>query len=93
MPAIVALHETVAVPDPVTLLGVIAPQVSPEGMESVRFTVPAKWLRAVMVIVELVDAAALTGAGELAEIVKSWNMKTRRTEWLSEPLEPVTVSV
>jgi hypothetical protein len=62
-------------------------------MESVRITVPVKWLRAVIVIVELVDVAAFAGAGELAEIVKSWNMKTTRTEWLSEPLEPVTVSV
>ena len=77
MPATVALHETVAVPDPVTLVGVIAPQVSPEGVESVRFTVPVKRLRAVMVIVELVDVAAFAGAGELAMIVKSWNMKVR----------------
>jgi hypothetical protein len=93
LPAIVALHETVAVPNPVTLLGVIAPQVSPEGMESVRITVPAKWLRAAMVIVELIDVAALAGAGEVAEIVKSWNVKITWAEWVREPLEPVTVSV
>ena len=62
-------------------------------MESVRFTVPAKWLRAVMVIVEPADVAALAGAGELAEIVKSWNVKITWAAWVREPLEPVTVSV
>ena len=93
MPAIVALHETVAVPDPATLLGVIAPQVRPEGIESVRLTVPVKWLRAEMVIVVLVEVPTLAGASELAEIVKSWKIMTTEAECDREPLDPVTVSV
>ena len=75
MPAAVALHEMVAVPDPVTLLGEIVPQVSPDGIVSVRLIDPAKWFTAVRVIVELAELPALTGAGEVAPIVKSRNWK------------------
>ena len=50
-----ALQDTVAVPAPMTLAGVIAPQVSPDGTVSVRLTVPLKWFNAVMVIVEVAD--------------------------------------
>ena len=50
-----ALHETVAVPEPVTLVGVIAAHVRPDAGVSVNDTVPAKPLRAVMVIVEIAD--------------------------------------
>jgi len=38
--AVEELHDMVAVPEPVKLLGVIAPQVSPAGTLSVRDTVP-----------------------------------------------------
>ena len=55
MPAIFELQDTVAVPEPVRLLGVIAPQLSPDGSTSVRATVPAKPFWPVTVIVELVD--------------------------------------
>ena len=55
MPAAVELHETVAVPEPVTVPGVIAPQVNPAGTVSVRVTTPAKPLTAVIVIVETAD--------------------------------------
>lgn len=55
VPAVVELHETVAVPDPVTEPGVIAPQVSPAGTVSVSVTTPAKPLSAVTVIVETAD--------------------------------------
>ena len=88
-----ALHETVADPEPATLLGVIAPQVRPDGIESVRFTVPVKWLRAVILMVGLTDAATLTGAGELAEIAKSWKTRSSDMEWAREPLVPVNDSV
>lgn len=37
-----AWQETVAVPDPVMLVGDIAPHVSPVGTESVSATVPVK---------------------------------------------------
>lgn len=55
VPALAELHDTVAVPDPVTLLGVIAPQVRPAGTVSVSDTTPEKPLRAVTVIVEVAD--------------------------------------
>ena len=71
VPAVVELQETVAVPEPVTLVGVIAPQVRPAGGESVRLTTPANPPVPVTVIVEVADCPALTAAGEEAEIVKS----------------------
>jgi hypothetical protein len=83
----------VAVPDPVILLGVIVPQVNPDGIASVRPTDPAKWFTAVRVIVELAKLPALTGAGEVAAVVKSWNWKTAVAVWIREPLVPVTVRV
>jgi len=55
LPATLALHDTVAVPDPVTLVGVIAPHVSPTGTVSVKLTMPLKWFNAAMVIVEVMD--------------------------------------
>ncbi len=69
VPAVVDEHETVAVPEPVTLAGVIAPQVRPAGGVSVRLVTPAKPFRAVIVIVEVADEPAFTAAGEDAEIV------------------------
>jgi hypothetical protein len=45
----------VAVPDPVTVPGVIAPQVRPEGSVSVSVTAPPNALTAVMVTVEVAD--------------------------------------
>jgi hypothetical protein len=74
------LHETVAVPDPVTLFGVIAPQTNPAGAASVRETVPANPLSAVMVIVEVADVPVWTAAGELATIVKSTTVKVAVAE-------------
>jgi len=71
VPAVVELHETVAVPEPVTVPGVIAPQVNPAGTVSVRVTTPAKPLTAVIVMVETADWPALTAAGEVAAMVKS----------------------
>lgn len=60
-----------AVPEPVTLLGVIAPQTRPAGAVSVRVTTPKKPLTAVIVIVELADWPTVTAAGEDAAMVKS----------------------
>jgi hypothetical protein len=53
MPATVELHVTVAVPEPVTELGVMAPQVNPAIGVSVKETEPAKPPCAVIVIVEV----------------------------------------
>ena len=93
MPATVALHETVAMPEPVTLLGVIVPQVSPDGTASVKPTDPAKWFSEATVIVEVAEFPAFRGAGDVAIIVKSryWNRAT--AEWTKDPLVPIRVSV
>ena len=71
VPATVEEHETVAVPEPATVPGVIVPQLRPEGTVSVRVATPANPLTALVVIVEVADWAALTAAGEDAEMVKS----------------------
>ncbi len=55
VPATVAEHETVAVPESVTVPGVIVPQFKPEGTVSVRVTTPAKPLTAPIAIVEVAD--------------------------------------
>ena len=65
------MHERVAVPEPVTLVGVNAPHVSPAGTVSVRLTTPVNPFTAVMVMVEVAEEPAGTDAGEVAAIVKS----------------------
>lgn len=70
-PAVVELQDTVAVPEPVTLVGVMAPQVNPAGTVSVRETTELKPPTDVTVIVDEADWPVLTAAGEVAEIVKS----------------------
>ena len=65
------LQDTVAVPEPVRVLGVMAPQFSPDGTASVRVTVPAKPFCPVIVIVELADCPVFRPFWEEAEIVKS----------------------
>jgi len=57
------------------VLGVIVPQLRPEGTVSVRVTVPVKLFSALMVMVEVVETPALAAAGEVAVIVKSVNVK------------------
>jgi hypothetical protein len=69
----VALHETVAVPEPLTLVGVIVPHVRPVGGASLRLTVPANPFTTATVMVEFAEEPALTGAGEDADRVKFWN--------------------
>ncbi len=69
MPAVVELHETVAVPELVTLVGMIEAQVKPEGTASVRLIVPVNPLTAVTVIVDVADAPAVVAAGEVAVTV------------------------
>lgn len=88
-----ALQDTVAVPEPVRLAGVIAPQLSPEGIVSVRLTMPLKWFSAAIVIVDVADWVVSTGEGVVAEIVKSLNWKSAVVEWFRDPLVPFTVRV
>jgi len=89
----VPVHEIVAVPEPVTLLGVMFPQASPDGTVSVRLTIPLKWFTELTVTVVMAELPTLTGLGALAAIVKSryWNRAT--AEWTKDPLVPVRVSV
>jgi len=63
------------VPEPVTLLGVKAPQVRPAGTVSVRLTTPANPFTAVTVTVEVAEDPAGTEVGEVALMVKSWKLK------------------
>ena len=93
MPAFVALHETVAVPLPVMLLGDIAPQVSPDCGLSVSETVPVKWFWDVMVIVDVAEDPALTAAGDVAVIVKFTTWTRTATWWDRLLLVLVTVAV
>lgn len=58
-------------PEPVTLPGVIAPQVRPEGGVSVRATAAVKPFSGLIVIVEEADWPAFTAAGLAAVTVKS----------------------
>jgi hypothetical protein len=55
IPAVVDEQEMVAVPEPVTVAGVMAPQVRPAGGVSVRVTTPVKPFTAVIVMVEVAD--------------------------------------
>jgi len=87
----VVLQVRVAVPEPVTLGGVIAPQVNPAGTLSVRLTTPAKPFRAVIVIVEVPEFGRVA-VGEVAAIVKSTKLNVAVAEWVSVVLVPVTVS-
>ena len=89
----VAEEQTkVAVPDPVMLLGVIAPQVSPDGVGSVRVTVPLNPFSAVIVMVD-VKLVPVLPDGEVADTVKSVTMNVAVVLWLRAPLVPVIVRV
>ena len=61
-----------AVPDPVTLVGVIAPHVRPDGIVSLIVTIPANPFTGKIVIVEFVEDPTLIGTGVDTVIVKFW---------------------
>jgi hypothetical protein len=90
--AIVELQERVAVPELVTLVGVIAPQVKFAGTVSVRLTVPVKPLMAATVMVDVADVPTVTAAGEVAAIVKSVTENVAVVECDRVPLDPVIVT-
>jgi hypothetical protein len=89
--AIVELHATVAVPEFVTLVGVIAPQVRLAGTVSVRLTVPVKPFTAATVMVEVAEVPTVTAAGEVAVMVKPVTVNVAVALWDSVPLVPVIV--
>ena len=82
-----------AVPEPVTLLGVMLPQVSPDGTVSVRLTVPPNWFTELTVTVAIAELPALAGPGELSYIVKFRYWKMATAVWSKDPLVPVRVRV
>jgi len=88
------VHERVAVPEPVMLLGVIAPQVRLAGTMSVNATVPEKPFTPVNVIVHvMVDPTGVDDGEQFSDIVKSVTVNVAVVEWDSAPLVPVTVRV
>jgi len=93
LPATVALHDTVVEPDAIMLVGLNEPQVRPREVLMLKVTVPVNPLTAAAVTVEVDDWPALTGAGDVAVIVKSWNRRTIVAECDRDPLEPVIVRV
>ena len=74
------MQVNVAVPEPVIVPGVNAPQDRPDGAVSVRVTVPANPFSVVTVIVEVSGLPAETGEGEEAAIVKSTKLKVADAE-------------
>lgn len=88
-----AVHETVAKPEPATLVGLNDPQVRPGVGSTLKVTVPANPLIEATVMVEVGDWPALAAGGDEAVMPKSWKRRTTTAEWDREPLEPVTVSV
>jgi hypothetical protein len=89
----VELQDTVAVPEFVRLVGVIAPQVKLAGTVSVKLTVPVNPLSAVTVIVEVAEVPTVTAAGDVAEMLKSRTVNVAVVECDNVPLVPVMVSV
>lgn len=76
-----------------TLLGVMFPQVSPDGTVSVKLTVPPNWFTELTVTVAIAEPPALAGPGGLADIVKSRYWKMATAVWIKDTLVPVRVSV
>ena len=77
MDAEVKVHDSVALPEPVTLVGATEQEV----LLVVRLTTPAKPFTAVTVIVEVPAALTLTVTDVgLAAMVKSWTTNVTVTE-------------
>ena len=92
-PGLTALQEIDAVPEPVIVVVLMLPHVSPLGTESVSVIVPANPFKAVRVMVVVVLWPALTVVGTEAVIVKSGILTVNViiAEWMSELLVPITV--
>jgi hypothetical protein len=88
----VELQVKVAVPEFVTLDGVITPQVRLAGTVSVRDTVPVNPFTAATVIVEIAEVPTVTAAGDVAAIVKSVTENVAVVECDRVPLVPVIVT-
>jgi len=89
----VELHDRVAFPFAVILLGVIGPHVRPFGTVSTRRTVPENPFSPTMVMVEFVEVPTSTSGGREVIRMKSLNLNTANAEWVRGPLVPVTFRV
>ena len=69
------LHDRVAVPEPLTVLGVTGTQDKPEEGFADIVTVPEKPFADETVIVDEEDAPGATAAGGEAVTEKSWKLK------------------
>jgi hypothetical protein len=87
----VKVHDAVVVlPESVTVVG--HDPVSPGGTVRVRLNDPDRPNRLVSVTALVPEEPLLNETG-VAEMVKSWTVTVRTTEWLSEPLVPDIVTV
>jgi hypothetical protein len=85
------LQETVVVPQPRTVSGIIDWQARLDEVVSVSATVPVNPLRSLIVIVEVAGWPALPVVGDAASIEKSGKLATLNvalTEWIRELLVP-----
>jgi hypothetical protein len=80
-------------PELVTLVGLIVPQVRPDETVPVKLTVPVNPFAAVTVIVAVAEVPTVTAAGEVALIVKSVTVNVAVVEWDSAPLVAFIVRV
>ena len=90
---VVLLQLKVAIPDPVILLGEMAPHVRPLGTVSERATVPVNPFTAVTVIVDVADWPTFTAAGDVALTVKSTSLNRANVVCVVEPLVPLIVTL
>jgi len=84
------LHDRVAFPFAVILLGVIAPHVKPFGTVSAKRTVPENPFNPRMLMVEFAEVPTSTGGGGELVRMKSLNLNTANAECMRGPLVPVT---
>ena len=84
------LHDRVAFPFAVMLLGDIAPHVKPFGTVSAKRTVPENPFNPRMLMVEFAEVPTSTGGGGELVRMKSLNLNTANAECMRGPLVPVT---
>jgi hypothetical protein len=82
----------VTVVDNATLFG-LAEALRPEGVASVKLTVPEKPFRPLTVIGDVAEDPARTEMEVFTDTVKSTTLTEMLTEWESEPLVPVTLTL
>ncbi len=88
VPATIELHESVAGPELVTMLGVMALHDRLAGTVSVRLTVPVKPYEDCTLTVKVAESPAWI-VRLFAEMEKSRTVIATISKWKSEPLVPV----